>query len=100
VTKDLAVPRPPDAADRRTRPSDDGVKLGTVSRGADKELRIRAKEFNGHPFIDVREWSRQAADQDWWPVKGRGVTIKMREVADVIAALEAARPLITAWSER
>jgi hypothetical protein len=86
----LAIAQPPDKADRRTSPTDDGVKLGTVSRGRDKELRIRAKEFNGHPFIDVREWSRQAADQGWWPVKGRGVTIKLREVAEVIAALEAA----------
>jgi Transcriptional Coactivator p15 (PC4) len=83
------VARTPDAADRRTAPTDDGVKLGTLSRGPDTELRIRAKEFKGHRFIDVREWSRTAADQDWWPVKGRGVTIKLRELADVIRALEA-----------
>lgn len=74
-------------------PTDDGEKLATLSRGPDKELRIRAKEFKGHQFIDVREWSRKAADQDWWPVKGRGVTIKMRELEQVIAALEAARPV-------
>jgi hypothetical protein len=99
MTQTFAVPQPPDE-DRRTSPTDDGVKLGTVLRGPDKELRIRAKEFNGHPFIDVREWSRQAADQAWWPVKGRGVTIKLREVADVIAALEAARPPIAARRDR
>jgi hypothetical protein len=79
---------------------DDGVKLGTISRGPDIELRIRAKEFKGHSYLDIREWSRKAADQDWWPVKGRGVTIKQRELADVIAALEAARPPIVARGER
>ena len=95
----LAVPRPPDAADRRMSPTDDGVKLGTLLRGPDVELRIRAKEFKGHSYLDIREWSRKAADQDFWPVKGRGVTLKPRELADVIAALEAARPLIAARSE-
>jgi len=80
----------PAARPTDSSPVDEGVKLATLSRGPDVELRIRAKEFKGHRFIDVREWSRKAADQDWWPVKGRGITIKMRELAQVIAALEAA----------
>lgn len=72
-------------------PLDDGEKLATLSRGPGLELRIRAKAFKGHRYIDVREWSQKAPDQDWWPVKGRGVTIKRRELEAVIAALAAAR---------
>jgi hypothetical protein len=74
----------------QTSPVDEGVVLVTLSRGPDLELRIRAKAFKGHRFIDVREWSRKAADQAWWPVRGRGVSIKVRELAQVIEALQAA----------
>jgi hypothetical protein len=85
------VTRSTDTSPPTNAPVDEGVKLATLARGADVELRIRAKAFKGHHFIDVREWSRRSAEQDWWPVKGRGVTIKLRELAEVITALETAR---------
>lgn len=74
-------------------PTDDGEKLATLDRGPDKELRVRWRQFNGHVFLDIREWSRREAGADWWPTKGKGVTLKARELPDVIEALEAARRL-------
>jgi hypothetical protein len=71
-------------------PTDDGVKLATIPRGADRELRVRWREFKGHYYVDLREWAASTQTGEWWPVKGRGVTVKAREVAEVIVALEAA----------
>jgi hypothetical protein len=70
---------------------DDGVKLATIPRGGDRELRIRWREFKGHHFVDVREWAASAQTGEWWPVKGKGVTIKAREIEQVLDALEDAR---------
>jgi hypothetical protein len=77
----------------RPAPTDDGEKLATIERGPGKQLRVRLKTFKGHAFIDVREWARSEEGGDWWPVKGRGVTVKHRELTDVIQALEAAKAL-------
>jgi hypothetical protein len=77
----------------RTAPTDEGEQLATLDRGPGKQLRLRWKEFKGHHFLDVREWSRSEQGGDWWPVKGKGITIKHRELDAVIAALEAARGL-------
>jgi hypothetical protein len=74
-------------------PTDDGVKLATLSRGPGNELRIRWREFKGHHFLDIREWSRRSEGDDWWPVKGKGITIKARELSDVMAACASASEL-------
>jgi hypothetical protein len=76
-----------------TAPADDGVKLATLDRGPGKELRLRWREFKGHHFLDIREWSKSEQGTEFWPVKGRGISIKSRELAEVIKALEAARGL-------
>ena len=72
-------------------PTDDGVKLATITRGGDRELRIRFRDFKGHAFIDVREWAASPQTGEWWPVKGKGATIKPHELEAVIAGLQTAR---------
>jgi hypothetical protein len=67
--------------------SDDGVKLATLSRGPNRELRIRWREFKGHCFLDLREWSVNPKNSQWWPEKGKGITIKARELQGVAAAI-------------
>jgi len=74
-------------------PDDDGVKLATISRGGDREVRIRWREFKGHRFVDVREWAASAHTGGWWPVKGRGLSIKPRELEAVLGALRQASEL-------
>ncbi|HMJ85075.1 MAG TPA: PC4/YdbC family ssDNA-binding protein [Vicinamibacterales bacterium] len=81
-------------------PADDGVKLATLSRGADRELRIRWRSFKGHYFVDVREWAASAQTGEWWPVKGKGVTIKARELREAITALQDAQRASSEPSER
>jgi hypothetical protein len=76
----------------RSAPSDDGEKLATIDRGPGKQLRIRLRRFSGHQFIDLREWSSRDGGE-WWPVKGRGITIKPREPAAVVRALQDAERL-------
>ena len=74
-------------------PTDEGERLATIGRGAGKELRLRFRRYNGVPFIDVRQWECNPESGAWWPTKGKGVTIKPRELAEVIKALGAAREL-------
>lgn len=77
----------------RPSPADDGEKLATISRGAHCELRLRWREYKGHHFLDIREWTRSEDGAAWWPVKGKGITIKRHELPAVIEACTAAARL-------
>jgi len=68
-------------------PIDDGKPLATLNRGGDRQLRIRWREFKGYHFLDLREWARRDEQSPYWPVKGRGITVKAHELADVAKAL-------------
>lgn len=70
--------------------TDDGVKVATLQRGPNRELRIRWREFKGHHFLDLREWSVNPRNSQWWPEKGKGITIKARELADLATAVSEA----------
>lgn len=85
--------RPAESPAQTNSPVDDGVKLATIARAPNRELRMRWREFKGHQFLDIREWTRSEASGEWWPMKGKGITIKARELTDVIGACEAARRL-------
>jgi hypothetical protein len=65
-------------------------RLASISRkdGAE-ELRVESKSYNGYPYIDLRVWF-QSEGGEWRPTKV-GVTVKMRELDEVIAALTKAR---------
>jgi hypothetical protein len=76
------------AADRLL---DDGVKLATIPRGPNRELRIRWREFKAHHFVDLRQWSVNPWNRQWWPDKGKGITVKARELEQVLDALKEAR---------
>jgi hypothetical protein len=67
--------------------ADDGLKVATLNRGPNRELRIRWKTFKGHPYLDIREWSVNTTNAQWFPEKGRGITIKPRELGAVEEAL-------------
>jgi hypothetical protein len=69
---------------------DDGVKLATIPRGPNRQLRIRLREFKGHRFVELCEWSVNPHNRQWWPEKGKRISIKSRELAAVRDALDAA----------
>jgi hypothetical protein len=69
-------------------PDDDGQPLGTFPRGAGRdELRVTLKTFEGRPYVALRVWSRDERSA-FWPVKGKGLSVRVGEVAGVIAALQ------------
>lgn len=76
-------------ASSRPQPPDPGRILAELPRGSEGDrLRVclrRAPEQHGAPgalFVDVRVWNR-----DGWPVKGKGVAVRMSELARVASAL-------------
>jgi len=73
--------------------TDDGVKVATLDRGPSRELRIRWREFKGHHFLDIREWSVSQHNAQWWPTKGKGISVKARELAVVLTAVQQALEL-------
>ena len=74
-------------------PQDLGHRLLTLPRGHDEELRLSLDAYEGRPFLNLRIWTRDPAGRGWWPSK-RGVTFKLRELADVAEALAEALDLM------
>lgn len=66
---------------------DPGVILARVVRDDGTELRVSVHRYEGRPFVRVAPWQRRGEGAPWWPVKGRGVTVKVREVAHVVVGL-------------
>ncbi len=58
---------------------------GTVLRVAVKRWRDPAKPGPGVPYVDLRLW--QSGEPGSWPVKGKGVSVKPRELAALAGAL-------------
>ncbi len=66
-----------------------GTKLAAIPRGTHEELRVSLDEYEGHPFVSLRMWAR-AADGPWLPVRGKGCTVRLRELEAVADALREA----------
>lgn len=56
------------------KPTDD--KTLSISRNSTEEIRLSIRSYNGHPFIDIRQYF-QSDEGGWLPTK-RGVTIPPR----------------------
>ena len=64
---------------------DPGRVLASYARPDGTELRVSMHTYEGKPFVRVAPWQRSG--EAWWPIKGKGVTVKVRELATVAAAL-------------
>ena len=67
---------------------DSGRILARIHRQDGTELRVSLHHWEGDPskpYVRVAPWQSGAADA--WPVKGKGVTVKVRELARVASAL-------------
>jgi hypothetical protein len=88
----------PNSATPRRAPSSDkpekgpSVRLATLPRKENEELRIELDEYNGFKFVSVRIWFR-AGDGQWRPTK-TGITIKSRELETAWGALGKAVELL------
>jgi hypothetical protein len=80
------------------RPTRDAVEmsgrlLARLDRGrgaddVDNELRVALDEYQGTKFVRVGVWAR--GPDGWVPLRGKSVTIRRGELADVQAALREA----------
>lgn len=61
-------------------PEENGVRLATIPRSDGEELRLSWAEYNGRHFLNVRIWTK--GDGGWWPDKTKGLTVRVRELAD------------------
>jgi hypothetical protein len=77
--------------EHREPPAERGHKLATFDRskreGPATQLRVSLDEFEGHQYIRVQAWQKNRSGQ-WWPVKGGGFTIRLREADDWLAAIK------------
>ena len=81
---------------RAAAPVDNGKRLATIARGDSEELRVSWSEYEGRPFLNLRVWKRDSGGA-WWPDKAKGLSVRVRELADfvegVAAAVDEARAL-------
>ena len=72
-------PAPPQAPDP-------GVVLAEVPRGDGTVLRVAWRTLEGRPFVTLAVWERGTAGA-WWPVQGKAVTVRVRELGEVLEGL-------------
>ena len=65
--------------------------ITTIEKNKIEELRVALKEYKGHRYVDIRTFAEPYADegQGRIPTK-RGVTLKLEDLAELIAALQEA----------
>lgn len=72
-------------------PREHGEKLATFARGPDAEMRVSLAEFEGRPYVSLRLWERDRGG-GWWPVKGKGCSIRISEAPELSAVLARLSP--------
>ena len=77
----------------QTPPAERGERLATLTRGDGVELRVALAEFEGRPFVSLRVWERDREGR-WWPVKGKGVSLRLRELPELLDALGRVEDLV------
>lgn len=82
----LQQQREREARQRRDAP-DPGTVLASVPRSDGTELRVSLHHYEGKPFVRVAPWQRDGASGAFWPVKGKGATVRVSELARVASAL-------------
>lgn len=67
---------------------DSGIRLATFSR-PEGELRFTWNEYEGKPYLRLQLWSK-SDDGSFWPVKGQGFTIKIKDLPDLAEGVQKA----------
>lgn len=69
-------------------PEDSGMRLATFPR-PEGELRFTWNVYEDRPYLRLQLWSK-GEDGSFWPVKGQGFTIKVKEVPDLADGIQKA----------
>ena len=76
----------------RNRAEQDGLRIGTIERSADEQIRVDWCECEGHPYISIRLWKCNQSGQ-WRPDGKRGLSMRIREMVSFAAAIAKALDL-------
>ena len=69
-------------------PEDSGIRLATFPR-PEGELRFTWNVYEGKPYLRFQLWSK-GEDGSFWPVKGQGFTIKVKDLPDLAEGVQKA----------
>jgi len=64
-----------------TAPQDAGIRLATFPR-PEGELRFTWNVYGDRPYLRFQLWTK-GEDGSSWPVKGQGLTVKVKELPDL-----------------
>jgi hypothetical protein len=73
--------------ERPQPPQESGERLACFPRGQDQEQRVTLDEYQGHRYVRLQVWQLDRSNQTWWPVKGKGASIRLGEVAELAEVL-------------
>jgi hypothetical protein len=79
-------------------PVDTARRLATLPRGQGAEMRLALAEYEGKPYVSLRVFER-GSDGQLWPMRGKGCSIRISEVAEVIAALRQVEDLVAGMAQ-
>lgn len=65
---------------------DPGEVLAEVPRGDGTVFRVAWRTLEGRPFVTLAVWERGTAGA-WWPIAGKAVTVRVRELGEVLEGL-------------
>lgn len=69
-------------------PEDSGIRLATFQR-PEGELRFTWNVYENKPYVRFQIWSK-SDDGAFWPVKGQGLSIKIKELPDLAEGVQRA----------
>jgi hypothetical protein len=79
--------RQPQRTDAPAGLPDEGFQVATLMRSETEQVRVRIVTFNGGaPFMRLQVWTK-GSDGGWWPSKGKGMTVRLRELPDLAEGL-------------
>lgn len=82
-----------------TPPQENGRRLATIDRSETEQIRVNWSEFEGKPFLSIRMWKR-GDDGGWWPDGKRGISIRVRELPELVDGIAEALDLADAERDR
>ncbi len=69
-------------------PQDTGIRLATFPR-PEGELRFTWNVYEDRPYLRLQLWSK-SDDGSFWPAKGQGFTIKVKDLPDLAEGVQKA----------
>lgn len=63
--------------------------FGVVDKNDREQIQVSAREYQGHPYVDVRVYWRTDPSEEWKPSR-KGVTVRPDLVGELIALLQKA----------